>query len=229
MQLSNRLNTIAKCVPKGSRVIDVGTDHAYIPIYLMKNKIASACIATDIHKGPLEKAKLNMKAHGIDNIRLKLTNGLEGIGEDEGDIIIIAGMGGCLIIDILKNNLPLAKHVQKLILQPQQDISRVRRFLHETGFKIEDEEIVEDAEKYYTTIIASVGNEKYEKDYEYQYGKLLIDKKSNVFKIYMNKKQEKLAEIYNSISQIDSEYTYKRKKELEEERKMQEEVIQCIL
>lgn len=228
VQLSHRLNAIAACVPKNSRVIDVGTDHAYIPIYLIKNNIAAACIATDINKGPLEKAALNMKMHKVTSIRLKLTNGLEGIEAHQADVIIIAGMGGCLIIDILKNNLNLVKDIQKLILQPQQDIPRVRKFLHTIGFKIEDEKMVEEEGKYYTVIVASLGNERYDKEYEYEYGKMLIDKKEDVFKEYILKKQEKLTEIYAHINQIDSEYTYKRKQELEEERKKQEEVMQCI-
>lgn len=229
MKLSNRLSTIAKCVPKDSRVIDVGTDHAYIPIYLMKNKIAKSCMATDIRKGPLEKAKLNIKAHGVDAIELMLTDGLNGIRKEDGDVIIMAGMGGYLIIEILSNNLQLAQEAHKLILQPQQDIDRVRKFLHKNGFKIEDEEFVEDAGKYYTTIVAISGIEKYEKPYEYEYGKILINKKSSVFKEYMLQKQEKLKKIYNSISQIDSEYTNKRRKELDEELLMQEEVMKCIL
>jgi len=228
VQISNRLYAVAECVPPGSRVIDVGTDHAYIPIYLMKNNRAESCVATDINPGPLEKAKRNMKKHKITAIDLKLTNGLQGITENEANVIIIAGMGGCLIIDILKNNRPFVQGISKLIVQPQQDIPRVRRFLHATGFKIENEKFIEEDGKYYTIIVAVLGSEKYEKDYEYEFGKQLIDQKTQVFKEYMIKKQEKLNEIYQNISLVDSEYAYKRKEELDKQSKMQKEVIQCI-
>ena len=228
MQLSHRLYTIAQCVPRGSKVIDVGTDHAYIPIYLIKEHIASFCIATDINRGPLKKAKLNMSLHNIKTIDLRLTNGLKGIEVGEATIIIMAGMGGCLIIEILKQDLGIVKSMEKLILQPQQDIPKVRRFLHDIGFKIENEEFIEEEDKYYTIIIAVQGDERYEKDYEYVYGKILIEKRTELFKDYMLKKQEKLSMIYSTISQINSKQIDKRKIELKEELKMHKEVIQCI-
>jgi tRNA (adenine22-N1)-methyltransferase len=228
VQLSKRLYAIAECVPKESKVVDVGTDHAHIPIYLMRNSRAASCIATDINRGPLEKARLNMKTYGVHTIDLRLANGLKGIKEDEADVIIIAGMGGYLIIDILENSPQIVKEVKKLILQPQQDIPLVRKFLHTIGFKIEDEKFIEEDGKYYTIIVAALGNEAYEKDYEYEYGKILIHKKTETFKEYILRKQDKLTEIYQNISQIDTEYTSQRKKELEKETRMHKEVMQCI-
>lgn len=228
MQLSTRLQALAACIPEASRLIDVGTDHAYIPIYLMKHKIIEACIATDIHQGPLEKAKTNMAIHQISGIDLRLIDGLSGIAPGEGDVILIAGMGGYLIVNILKNNLSLVKTAKKIILQPQQDISEVRRFLHTVGLKIEDEQLVKEDDKYYVIIIAVLGNESYDKEYEYEYGKRLIAKGEFLFKEYLITKQKKHREIYEHIKAIDSEYARRRKKELEKMIKMQEEVIQCI-
>jgi tRNA (adenine22-N1)-methyltransferase len=118
--------------------------------------------------------------------------------------------------------------MKRLILQPQQDIPRVRRFLHSIGFKIDDEKFIKEDDKYYTIIIASLGCESYECDYDYVYGKILINKKTELFKEYMLNKKRKLTHIYKNISKIDSEYAHQRIKELEEEYKMHEEVIQCI-
>lgn len=143
MQLSNRLGTLTKYVPQGSRVIDVGTDHAYVPIYLMKNNITISCMATDINKGPLIKAKQNITKYHIPNIKLKQTSGLQGITEEDGNVIMISGMGGYLIIDILKAAMSVVKAANRLILQPQQDIDEVRKFLHANHFKI----ITEDLQK----------------------------------------------------------------------------------
>lgn len=229
MQLTNRLGAIAAYVSEGSRVIDVGTDHAYIPIYLVKNKKVVSCIATDINKGPLEKAKKNIEDYKLDNITLKLTNGLEGIPADAGDVIMISGMGGYLIIDILSRAPELVKAAKKLILQPQQDISEVRKYLHQIGFQIKDENFVKDDDKYYTVIVATHGEENYDKEYEYIYGKCLIEKKLPIFKEWLVKKDEKLKGIYKSLQNQSSEHIERRKKELEEELSVHHEVMKCLL
>lgn len=228
MELSIRLSAIANFVPKGSRVIDVGTDHAYIPIYLVKKGIAQTCLATDINKGPLEKAKTNLVAHGIDNVTLKQTNGLAGIEIGSGDVVMISGMGGYLIVDILEKSLSLVKTMKKLILQPQQDIVEVRKYLHQIGFKIEEETFVQDEEKYYTVIVAVPGEEHYQKDYEYLYGKCLIEKKLPVFKQWISEKFEKQEGIYKAIEHQNSPSVLRRKAELEQEIKTLMEVAECL-
>lgn len=228
MQLSHRLDTIASCVKAGSSVIDVGTDHAYIPIYLIKNNIVQSCIATDIHKGPLEKANRNVKRYKIESIDLRLTNGLRGIEKGKADTLIIAGMGGYLTRDILAQDLELVQTMNQLILQPQQDICQVRRFLHSIHFKIQNEIFIKDEDKYYTIIIAIPGYEKYENAYEYNYGKLLIEQKTELFKTYMLEKHQKLSAIYQHLSQGQSPYIERRKQELKEELTIHEEVMKCI-
>lgn len=228
MQLSTRLSAIAGFVTKGSRVIDVGTDHAYIPIYLMENEIAVTCLATDINKGPLEKAEKNIRMHQIKNINLKQTNGLQGINVGEGNVIMISGMGGYLIIDILSNNLPLVQSCDKLILQPQQDIKEVRKYLHHIGFKIQDEEFVIDDGKYYTIIEAVRGEEKYEDEYAYTYGLCLINKKHPLLKQWIKAKIDKQTMIYKNINEETSLTSRNRKKELEEELQQLKKVIECL-
>ena len=228
MQLSIRLSAIAKCVPQGSRVIDVGTDHAYIPIYLSERGIVKSCLATDINKGPLEKARKNLAMHKISNVHLKQTNGLEGISCDAGDVIMISGMGGYLIIDILERGKELVKSVNKLILQPQQDIDEVRRYLHSIGFKIEDEDFVQDEEKYYTIIVAVPGQECYEKAYEYTYGKCLIEKKIPLFKTWITEKRNKQEGIYSALEIQNSQSALQRKEELIQEIQTLREVETCL-
>lgn len=228
MQLSTRLSALVQYVPQGSRVIDVGTDHAYIPIYLIKNNIAISCLATDINAGPLKKAAYNIKQYGIDQIRLKQTNGLEGVSKADGDVVMISGMGGYLIIDILERAKELVSGIKKLILQPQQDIDEVRKYLHQIGFRIEDEDFVIDDEKYYTVIVAVHGSEHYEHDYEYIYGKCLIKKSLPVFKEWLIKKEEKLEEISATLQDKDSEAALSRQKELAKELAMHREVMTCL-
>ena len=228
MQLSTRLSALVQFVPQGSSVIDVGTDHAYIPIYLMQTGRAVRCLATDINAGPLKKAAHNMKLHGITDIRLKQTNGLEGVTSADGDVIMISGMGGYLIIDILEHAKALVKGIKKLILQPQQDIEQVRRYLHQIGFQIETEDFVIDDEKYYTVIVAILGEERYVHDYDYVYGKCLIQKELPVFKEWLIKKEEKLVAISETIKVIESESVAKRQEELNKELAMHREVMACL-
>lgn len=228
MQLSNRLAAIAAYVPKGSRVIDVGTDHAYIPIYLRKQQIAASCLATDINKGPIDKAKKNIDAYSVDNIRLKQTNGLVGLEDEEADVIMISGMGGFLIVEILKRSLPLVKRMKKLILQPQQDIDEVRHCLHEIGYKIEDETFVYDEEKYYTIISAVPGEENAYSVLDYIYGKCLIAKKDPVFKQWVDYKLAKQQNIYTAIAHQETESAARRRVELEEEINQLKEVKACL-
>lgn len=228
MQLSTRLSALVQYVPQGSRVIDVGTDHAYIPIYLIKNNRAVSCLATDINAGPLKKAAHNIKQYHIHQIRLKQTNGLEGVCEEDGDVIMISGMGGYLIIDILERAKKLVSGIRKLILQPQQDIDEVRRYLHQIGFRIEDEDFVIDDDKYYTVIVAVPGNEHYAHTYEYVYGKCLIEKGLPVFKEWLVKKEEKLEEISAALQDKESESVVKRRQELAKELAMHREVMACL-
>lgn len=228
MELSNRLSTLVKYVPEGSKVIDVGTDHAYIPIYLVKHHIAVSCLATDINKGPLIKAQHNIDRYRIKNIALKQTSGLMGIEPGTGDVIMISGMGGYLIIEILKAAMPVVKAAKRLILQPQQDIKEVRKFLHEQGFKIKTEDFAEDDGKYYTILVVEQGEEQYDKEYEYVYGKCLIEKKLPLFVEWMMDKEEKLESIYSQLEGIETSHTAKRKQELEIELHMHKEVMKCL-
>lgn len=229
MQLSTRLAAIAQFVPKQSHVIDVGTDHAYIPIYLVEQGIALSCLATDINKGPLEKAKKNLVAHQLEQkIKLMQTNGVEGVTADQGEVLMISGMGGYLIIDILQRGHELVRKMKKLILQPQQDIVEVRKYLHQIGFRIEAEAFVEDDEKYYTVISAVPGKECYEKAYEYAYGKCLIEQKNEVLKEWVEMKLAKQEGIYQSLFKQDSEGAKRRQNELREEIAVLREVEKCL-
>ena len=178
MELSKRMNAVVSMVKKCDTVADIGTDHGYVPIYIIKNGISKKAFACDVNKGPLEKAKTNISNYNCsDFIETRLGSGLSVIKPFEVDTAIIAGMGGMLVIDILKNSKDTVKSLKHLVLQPQLDIDKVRRYIHSIGFKIEDEEMLIDEGKYYTVINAVKGNEKYDRDIDYIFGKCLIDKK----------------------------------------------------
>ncbi len=209
MQISDRLRMIAGCVGKGSTVADVGCDHGLTSIYLVKYNIASKVYALDINPGPLESARKNISSYGLDDrIVVRQSDGVRALYEtDNVDTILISGMGGNLIIDILsapEYDAKIRSNIKELILSPQSDIHKVRRFLHTSGYRIDDEMMVYDAGKYYNIICAIPGSEQYDDDYAYRYGKVLIEKKDELFRDYINKELEKkqniLQKIKNAIS-----------------------------
>ena len=145
MNLSERLQTIANFVPKNSVVADIGTDHGYIPIYLIENNISKKVIATDISKNSLEKAIENVNIYNYENkIDTRHGNGLETIKEYEVDTVIIAGMGGILIKDILDKSWSKRDSITNFILQPNIATSELRKYLIEKNFEILDEKLVKD-------------------------------------------------------------------------------------
>ena len=130
MELSKRLYAVAGLVTEGASVADIGTDHGYVPIYLVKNKIASKVIAMDINKGPLERARMHIIGHGLKGqIETRLSDGLKNLEPGEVDAFIAAGMGGGLVIKILEDSKEVVEQLKFAVLQPQSEIAKVRKYL----------------------------------------------------------------------------------------------------
>ena len=196
MRLSKRLQTIADFVKKGAVVADIGTDHAHIPIYLIKNNIISKAYACDINIGPLEKAEENIKYFGVQNIELRLSNGLEKLKTDEADTVIIAGMGGELIINILEKDRKFFDTEIRFILSPHTKIDEVRRYLFENGFKIIKEDMCIDEGKFYTVTEAKyIGEPASHTEKELLFGKYLIDNKNPILYKYLEREKKKYTDI----------------------------------
>ena len=143
VQISRRLGAIADLVTQGNRLVDVGCDHGYLPVYLkLEGRIPSA-IATDVAEGPLSRAREHIEQYGLGSyIETRRCDGLADIGHGEGDTLVIAGMGGPLMERILNDGRSVWDDFQEMILQPQSDIPHVRHFLLENGFHIIEEEII---------------------------------------------------------------------------------------
>ena len=196
MKLSKRLQTISDFVKKGAVVADIGTDHAHIPIYLIKNNIISKAYACDINAGPLEKAKENINYYGVKNIELRLSNGLEKLKTDEADTFIIAGMGGELIIDILDRGQGFFDKKNTFILSPHTKIEEVRNYLLRKGLKILKEDMCIDEGKFYTVMEAVyIGKTFSYTKGELLFGKYLIDNKNPVLFEYLKKERQKYLSI----------------------------------
>lgn len=195
--ITPRLETIIKHV-NGKIIADIGTDHAYIPIYLIENNMAERVIASDIKEGPAGIAKDNIKSHGLaDKIEIRLGSGLSVLDEGEADTIIIAGMGGILISEIIDADIDIAKK-SKLILQPMNAQYELRKYLLSHGFKIMNEDMAVEGFKVYNIMNVESGQQKpFETDFEYQIPKYL--KSHKYFKNLYDKKHREFIKVINGL------------------------------
>ncbi|MGN6714013.1 tRNA (adenine(22)-N(1))-methyltransferase [Anaerocolumna jejuensis] len=228
MQLSNRLKTVADIVTKGNRVADVGCDHAYIAIHLAENNIAPKVIAMDVNKGPLSKAQENIALWGLaDKIETRLSDGLLKLRPGEADSIVIAGMGGALMVKILKEGEKSLAGVKELILQPQSEIFLLRRYLHGKDYEIETEKMVKEDEKFYVIIkaVKSKNAETYEKEIFYLYGKLLLEGGEPVVKEYLEREKRLKVQVKEVLAESASQGSTRRLEEIREELSAVEEAL----
>jgi tRNA (adenine22-N1)-methyltransferase len=204
MKLSKRLELVAKMVSPGGVIADIGTDHGYVPIYLIENNICDRAYAADINKGPLERADAHIRECGLaDKIETVLSDGMAKLQGRGINKVIVAGMGGELICKIVDNS-PIVDELDEMVLSPHSDIYKVRKCILEKGFCIIDERMVKDAGKYYIVIkcIRTDSKESFQHrcgydEFELTYGRMLFENKDEVFFEYLNNKIDK----YNSIMQ----------------------------
>ena len=198
IKLSKRLLSIANLVDDNSKVADIGCDHGLVSVYLAMNKQNISIIASDINQNALDNAIKNInKYHLEDKIKVCLSNGLDNIN-DEIDTIIISGMGGHTIIDILTNNQEKLNTVNNIIIQSNNDIEYVRRKIVKLGYYISKEELILDKNIYYTVILFTKGKKKYTNK-EYYFGPILLKENSKIFIERKNKEYTKLVNIKNNI------------------------------
>lgn len=246
MELSKRLQTVAGMVSEGNRLVDVGTDHGYIPIYLVEQKKIPSAIAMDVRKGPLSRAREHVASAGLQvYITCRLSDGLANLSEKEGDSLLLAGMGGNLMVRILTEKPQVRDSFKEIILQPQSAQALVRRTMEEAGWQVAEEAMVLEDGKFYPMLrlvpekewenasVEAAGEmpegEKensgrtapYRNQAEYTYGKLLLREKNPVLKEYLDKRQQVLTTLSVQLKgQPERERSLsarERLKELEEE------------
>lgn len=225
VKISNRLMAAAALVTQGNRLADVGTDHGYIPIYLLLNKQISGAIAMDINAGPLERAKEHIALYELgDYIETRLSDGVAALKPMEADTILVAGMGGGLVMHILEDGKEVCRMAKELILQPQSELERVREYLYEEGYEILVEDIIYEDDKYYPMMkVHYIGKEKMppvlsveKQKLSYLYGGLLLQNRHPVLKSFLEKEQSLYQDILEKLQkQPQSEKIQNRMKEVE--------------
>lgn len=187
--LTPRLLTICSLVKHGSKVIDVGSDHAYVPIFLVKEGIAINAASTDVNEGPIQRSRENIKRQGLeDKISVIKADGLRGIALSSYDTVIIAGMGGMLIAEILSGAESLSG--KRLILQPMTAIRELRSFLEKNGFCILNERLCKEGEKLYTVMEVQIGA-----DLPYSDAELILGRKTRedtLYPLLLSRETEKI-------------------------------------
>lgn len=191
VKISNRLTTAAALVTQGYTLADVGTDHGYIPIYLLQQKKIPSAIAMDINEGPLERAKEHIALYGLQAyIQTRLSDGVAALKPGEVEAVLIAGMGGGLVMHILKDGEKVCQSAKELILQPQSEIEHVREFLREEGYTILAEDMVYEDGKFYPMMKVQYQGENVEElKLSDLYGGLLLQNRHPVLKTFLEKER----------------------------------------
>ena len=187
IKLPDRLNSIVGFISNGAAVIDVGTDHGYLPIYLAQAGLVKHIMASDISKNSLDTARRNASKFNVyDKIEFIEAPGLKGIYEEDVDTIVIAGLGGETIVKILADAPWIKRCKTKLILQPQTKIEDLCGFLRTTGYALKDADVVLDNAKYYVIISAQTGDTFSDLSPEIELYSILAKKKAPLFSSFLD-------------------------------------------
>lgn len=231
-KLSARLEAVARFVPKGARLADIGSDHAYLPCYLVKKKIIPSAIAGEVVKGPYESACSQTMAEDLaDAISVRLGDGLSILRAGEADCITIAGMGGELITSILEAGKEKLESVERLVLQPNTRAKFIRKWLLDHNWELIDEEIIEEDGKIYEVLVGEKGEpfKAYGSmlDVELLLGPHLARKKSAVFQKKWSQKLHTWQQIIGQLEKApQTEDNLQKKQELYQLIKRVKEVLQ---
>ena len=222
VKLSKRLERIASFVQPGSRVADIGTDHGYVPIWLVQKGVCPSALAMDVRKGPLERAEEHVEEVGLSGkIELRLSDGLAKLKAGEADTVVIAGMGGPLMERILTDGAEVRESFREMILQPQSDIPHFRRFVRKIGWQITEEEMVLEDGKFYPMMKVIHGEKMHiSEDTPYTldewFGGMLLERKHPVLREYLERELRIRNEILDRLKNAPN--AEKRAGEIEEEK-----------
>lgn len=232
-KLSDRLNAVANNIPQGARLADIGSDHAYLPCYVVKKGAVPKAIAGEVANGPFQSALEQVREENLtDWITVRKGDGLEVIDPGEVDCITIAGMGGTLISSILEKGKSKLEGVTRLVLQPNVGSFAVRRWLIDNGWELVEEEILKEDGKIYEILVAEKGEplkayQGFNLENGILFGPILLRGKSAIFMEKWNAEIKNWQRILKQLDEaVQNEETESKKRELEKKLKMAEEAFQ---
>ena len=189
-------------ITPGLTVADIGCDHAYLPIYLAKENISPRIIACDINSGPILRARENIEDVELGGrIEVRQGDGLSVIEPGEAKSIVIAGMGGRLMIRILTEGGDVLRSVSELIMEPQSEVAALRHFLQDNGFRIISEDMVSEEDKFYPVIKAVPGQMDWDKEIYFRYGKILLREENPVLHEFLLREKQYCSDLLIELSE----------------------------
>ncbi|OPX43155.1 tRNA (adenine(22)-N(1))-methyltransferase [Ruminiclostridium hungatei] len=205
LELKGRLKLISDKVPQCGTVADIGTDHAYIPVYLVQQERCRRAVASDVRPGPVRVADRNISKYRLSHrIETRLGSGLETLEESEADAIIIAGMGGTLLAGLLEAGAEKIGGRAVLVLQPMNDLDIVRKWLYDHKFDIYDEELAAEGNKIYCVMAAGyTGQNKNYEDFQLHVGECLIKKRDPLLVPYCEMKIRQLERVLAQLARME--------------------------
>ena len=213
IKLTPRLKCVADMAGKCGVLADIGTDHAYIPMYMVQNSLADRAIASDVVDGPVKIAAGNVSENNLsDKVKVVKADGLDGVSG--ADTIVIAGMGGKLICEILGRNLKTAHSAKRLVLQPMTCSEDVRKLLCSEGFAIVKERLAKEENKIYNVIVAENGNLSFEDEFYFYVGKALFDGRDPLLLEFLHKKANVLKRRADGMAKSDDSSVVERSKDV---------------
>lgn len=229
MKLTPRLKTIADLVPKGTIVGDVGSDHGYVPIYLVENNICDTAIASDINEGPTENARQAVYEAGLTEvIDVRHGGGLLPYEVGEIETVIIAGMGGLLIKDILLERPEMTASIKTFVLQPMVAQDELREWLVNNGFKIIEEKLSQEAHRMYEVLVVEHGHMTIEDPLKYEIGVKLLKENDPLSQVFMDKKIKQLRGIISGLEASKKEESKVKLPELKVKLDRLEGIRKCL-
>lgn len=229
MELPRRLAALAAFIPHGSIAADIGTDHAYLPIFLIKKGICKFVIATDLREGPYQSAEQKIKEHALQGrIGLRLGNGLKPLKPGEVEVVVLAGMGGNTIRGILAEAPQILPGIKRLVLQPMTDAGDLRVWLAANGWKIVDEELVEDDGRIYVIIAAEPGLEETCDPVYLELGPRLLEKRSPLLERHLNSFMVKYERVLAGLALARSKAAGEKAIEIKRKVDRIKEVASCL-
>lgn len=231
LQIPQRLTVIASMIPNGSRVADIGTDHAYLPVFLIRTSVSPYVVAGEVNQGPWERAKQHVcEANLQHRIDVRMGDGLEIVAPGEVDGVVMAGMGGMLMNKMMSEGYEKLRTIRRLVLQPNVEVESVRRWLYDRHWRITEEAILEEEGKFYEVIAAEKAEslrptEPGEWQRRIRFGPCLLQERSPTFIKKWHREWQRLNQVLQQLERARPDGHMDKKEEVLEKMRMIEEVV----
>jgi tRNA (adenine22-N1)-methyltransferase len=226
VKLTPRLKAVADMVLPGQPMADIGSDHGYLPLYLVNQGIVPSAIAVEVRQGPWAKADHQVRLHGLERkIQVRLGDGLKPLQPGEVASAVLAGMGAQTIVKILTESMSIVNGLKRLVLQPMAEIPALREWLYRHHFHLTHEELVREGDRYYVVMAVQAGHRPMPSAIELEVGPLLIANRHPLLKPYLAKTIRQDEQVLLELKNVDTEKAIRQRKLLEKRLEELKEVM----